>query len=371
MPEALKRPMRLLMTTDAVGGVWTYAVELAGGLAAFGVQTTLAVLGPEPAPDQRAAARQVPGLDLIVTGQPLDWTASSRAELQAAAQAVAELARAVSPDLIHLNTPALAGLAGWPAPVLGACHSCLLTWWQAVRRGEPPEDFAWRIALQAEGLRACAALIAPTRAHARAVAAAYGVAPPQVVHNGRTGQAAPADQEREAAVLAAGRLWDAGKNLPALDEVAALLSAPVLAAGPLKGPNGESIALEHIQPLGQLDPAALAGRMQQTAVFASLALYEPFGLTALEAAEAGCALVLSDIPTHRELWEGAALFAPARNPRTAAMILRGVLNNARLRRVWSRAALKRAERYTAAAMSAATLEVYATLPAPARAKAAA
>ena len=48
--------------------------------------------------------------------------------------------------------------------------------------------------------------------------------------------------------------------------------------------------------------------MARTAVFVSPALYEPFGLAVLEAAQAGCALVLSDIPTFRELWDGVALF---------------------------------------------------------------
>ena len=50
-------------------------------------------------------------------------------------------------------------------------------------------------------------------------------------------------------------------------------------------------------------------------IFVSVARYEPFGLAVLEAAQAGCALVLSDIPTFRELWGGAALFVPANDDR--------------------------------------------------------
>ena len=45
--------MRLLMTTDAVGGVWQYSLELAAALQA---EVTLAVLGPAPDAGQRAAA---------------------------------------------------------------------------------------------------------------------------------------------------------------------------------------------------------------------------------------------------------------------------------------------------------------------------
>ena len=41
----MARPLRLVLTTDAVGGVWTYATDLARGLSARGVEVTLAVLG--------------------------------------------------------------------------------------------------------------------------------------------------------------------------------------------------------------------------------------------------------------------------------------------------------------------------------------
>jgi hypothetical protein len=73
------RPRKVLMTTDAVGGVFTYAIDLAHGLAAEGVVTVLAVLGPELSPDQRAQAEAVPGLELIVTGIALDWLAEEPA----------------------------------------------------------------------------------------------------------------------------------------------------------------------------------------------------------------------------------------------------------------------------------------------------
>ena len=47
-----------------------------------------------------------------------------------------------------------------------------------------------------------------------------------------------------------------------------------------------------------------------TAIYASPARYEPFGLGVLEAALSSCALVLGDSPTLREPWSDAALFVP-------------------------------------------------------------
>ena len=37
--------MKILMTADTVGGVWTYALELAGALAPHGVEVALATMG--------------------------------------------------------------------------------------------------------------------------------------------------------------------------------------------------------------------------------------------------------------------------------------------------------------------------------------
>lgn len=99
--------MRVLITADAVGGVWTYALDLARGLAPHGVETLLAVTGPSPTPDQRRTAASIPSLTLIDTGLPLDWLAETAQEVARAGDAVMRLAATHGADLIHLNTPAL------------------------------------------------------------------------------------------------------------------------------------------------------------------------------------------------------------------------------------------------------------------------
>jgi glycosyltransferase involved in cell wall biosynthesis len=43
------------------------------------------------------------------------------------------------------------------------------------------------------------------------------------------------------------------------------------------------------------------------------ARYEPFGLSILEAALSGCALVLGNIPSMKEIWGDAALYADPDN----------------------------------------------------------
>jgi len=346
---------RLLMTADAVGGVWSYALDLAAALARrHDVETTLAVLGPLPNEDQRWSAGLVPGLTLVETALPLDWLAGRPAEVEAAGRRIAALAVETGAEIVQLNTPALAARALFPVPVVAVHHSCVATWWAGVRSGPLPDDFAWRTDLVGRGLRAADAVVAPSRAFARATRQAYGLsALPQAVWNGRAAPPAPEGEATEPAafVFSAGRLWDEGKNVRALDAAAARLGVRLLLAGPLQGPNGARVAPGHALCLGNLGGESLRDCLARRPVFASTALFEPFGLAVLEAAQAGCALVLSDIPTFRELWADAAVFVPPRDEAAIAAALDRVLRDRGLRAELGEAARRRAGRYTIAAMA--------------------
>lgn len=347
------RIRKVLMTTDAVGGVWTYGVDLADVLSGWGVEVVLAVVGPAPSRAQRAQTF----CEVIETGLTLDWMAGSAAKARASARDLAALSRKVAPDLVHLNGPAMAAGGDFGAPVLGACHSCPATWWMAVKPDRAlPRDLVWRRALQAEGMQRCDGLIAPSNAFARVIAETYGKRP-KVVRNGRHCAAARLSAPGED-VFTAGRLWDQGKNLKVLDEAARLAGLPVKAAGSLQGPAGETIRLDHLSTLGALSSEQVRMRLSKRPIFVSTALYEPFGLAALEAAQAGCPLVLSDIPTFRELWSGAALFVDPRDAADIAETLVRLSRNGDERKKLGAAARARAATYTLEAMGAATLEAY-------------
>lgn len=353
MPDGVGRSAhRLLMTTDAVGGVWRYSIDLAEGLAAYGVQTVLAILGPAASAPQHAEAKAVPGLALVDTSLPLDWTATTSAELDQAGAHLAGLAALVGARSVHLHAPALVGTAHWPVPVVAVAHSCVATWWRAMHDGAMPDDFVWRTDVARAGLFAAQAVIAPTSAHARLVEAIYGPVAVQVIHNG--GRGSPVQpRPRRLAVLTAGRLWDPAKAVAWLDRAAAQLDVPVLAAGPTVGPNGSVVQFSHLQQLGVLTPDALAAEYAGATVFASMARYEPFGLAVLEAARAGMALVLSDTPGFRELWDGAAIFVP-----TEADLLPALWQALAAPEPWAARAQARAAHYTIDKMVAGTLAVH-------------
>lgn len=357
--------MRVLMTADAVGGVWTYALDLSRELTAGGADVTLAVLGPSASAEQADSARQA-GVSLIDTRLPLDWLSDSEAEVLAAGAALSRLAAEVGADVLHLNHPALGAAYDGSAPTIAVAHSCVATWWEAVKGDEPlPADFSWRTALVDEGYRRAARVVAPSHAFAEATRTTYALArTPEAIWNGRR----PLGRESSGApvpeVFTAGRLWDEGKDLATLDRAAARLDAPVHAAGPTRGPNGAAVSLNHARPLGSLTEPELAARFAARPVFASAALYEPFGLTALEAAQAGCALVLADIPTFRELWDGAAVFFPPRDDVAAAEAIAAVLDDTSRREAMGLQARERAGRYGVGRMADAVRALYAAVRTP-------
>jgi len=350
---------RLLMTADAVGGVWIYALDLARALARHGVAATLAVLGPPPSDAQRREAENIKNLKLVLTDAPLEWLCDDEARVRGAAGLLAELARDVGADLVQLNGAPFAADADYPAPVVAVQHSCLATWWAAVNDGPAPPEWRWRADLTRRHLDAADRVVAPTAAFADLVASVYGLGKRiDVVHNGRSRSSVAPTGRTLDALFTAGRLWDEGKNVATLDRVAALVDAPFFAAGPCAGPNGTRIASRNLQLLAELASDDVRVWLAKRPIFVSSALYEPFGLTALEAAQAGCALVLSDIPTFRELWDGAALFAPARDENAFASAATTLLEDRLLRRRLERAAHERARRYKLEAMGQRMVALY-------------
>ena len=355
--------MKLLLTADAVGGVWQYATDLARALRPLGVEPILAVLGPSPSPEQR---QQAADLTIIDTGLPLDWLAADQEEVRAAGQEIAQLAARLQVDLVQLNSPALAAAVRFDVPVIAVAHSCLATWWGTVIGGEISADFRWRAELHGQGLRAADLMVTPTAAFGEMTRRAYNLASaPLTVHNGRSPLPLP-DVEGEDFAFTAGRLWDKGKNLATLDRAAAALSVPFYAAGPTSGPDGDSIRLENIRALGSLSEQEIGRRLAARPVFVSAALYEPFGLAILEAAAAGCPLVLSDIPTFRELWDGAATFVESSDDAGFAAAISSILGDEAERAKLGAAARDRAGRYTPDLMAERMASIYRRLLAPAQ-----
>jgi glycosyltransferase involved in cell wall biosynthesis len=351
----MTRPLRILLATDAVGGMWIYSLELAHALMRIGVEAVLAVMGPSPSGQQRNRAA---GLRLIDTGLPLDWMPVSPGELREAAGEIARLAHREDVDAIQVGSAAVLAGTRFERPTIAVQHSCVASWWAAVRGTPLPPEFEWRRALVEEGLHAADAVVAPTAAFAADTERLYPLARPVApVHNGRRPPVAPVIGQADF-VFTASRLWDQGKNVATLDAAAERLGVPFEAAGPCEGPNGAAAEFANLALVGELSEAKMASVLAARPVFASSALYEPFGLSVLEAAHAGCALVLSDTPTFRELWGDVACFVPARDDRGFAETIRLLLEDREMRNALGRAAQARARHYSPEAMAGKMAKLY-------------
>jgi glycosyltransferase involved in cell wall biosynthesis len=348
-------PRRILMTTDAVGGVWRYSLDLARALATGGDSIMLAGLGPQPSAEQVREARSFATLTWLES--PPDWMTRDEIDLEQFPGELKALATAYGADLVHLNAPAQAAKLDLPCPIVAVSHSCVVTWLHAVRDQVVAGDWAWQKDRNRAGFDRAGMVVAPSRSHADMLETCYGpIARLSVVHNGAL--PGPPVSRREAFVLAAARWWDDGKNAAVLNAAAAITEWPVYAAGPLEGAAGEKACLDHCVSLGSIDHAEARRLMARASIFVSTSIYEPFGLAALEAGLSGTPLVLADIATYREIWDGAAIFFDTRDPHALAACINGLARDADLRRQLGRRAARRARRYSLQAQSATMREIY-------------
>ncbi|MGR3824925.1 MAG: glycosyltransferase [Salipiger marinus] len=334
--------MRVLMTCDAAGGVWTYALDLARGLRRQGIDTVLAGFGAPPSAARMAEARAV--ADLRWTGLPLDWTVPDRADLAAVAPALDALVAATGADVLQVNAPSQAAGLTTRARVIAVTHSCVVTWFRAVRGSDVPPAWRWQRDLNAEGMARADQVLAPSRAHADLTARCYPAAGPICVVPNAI--ATPAQGlHRQPFVYAAARWWDEGKDAATLDAAAALTDWPVLAYGPVARDGVAAAAFHHAKAQGSRPHADLRRAAAEAGIFISPSVYEPFGLAALEAAAGGAALVLSDIPTYREIWADAALFAPPGDAAAFAARINDLSRNDQLRARLAEAGQRRARQF--------------------------
>jgi glycogen synthase len=357
---------RVLMTTDAVGGVWQYSMDLATALRDRGIETTLAVMGPSMEADQREeAARRA--VTLVEGRYKLEWADSPWQDIRKAGDWLLELAADVRPDVVHLNGFVHAVLP-WRAPAIVVAHSCVGSWWRAVHGVAAPPEWARYTRAVREGLAAAQLVVAPSRGMLSMLEDEYGTCDrSRVIPNGRAIVDAMIDSTplKSDVVLGAGRLWDEAKNLVALAEIAHEVSWRVALAGDCGGREDLAASTSNMTCLGRVDSASMARWYARAAIYALPALYEPFGLSVLEAAASGCALVLGDIPTLRENWSDAAVFVPPRDRRALSAAIQSLIDDPVGRQRVARRAMARARQFTVAQMADAYVDAYRTVAAQA------
>jgi glycosyltransferase involved in cell wall biosynthesis len=355
--------MRLLITTDTVGGVWQYATCLITNLRARGCEIVLATMGAPLTAAQRRTLAAIPGLVVEESAYRLEWMPDAEADVAASGEWLLSLAERHAVDLVHLNGFMHAALP-FRRPILVVAHSDVVSWFHYLRRRSPDADWnGYRFGVE-QGLERASAVVAPTHAVAADLARGFGLpaASCSVISNGiELARYSPA--QKEPVVLCAGRLWDEAKNIAQLARIADAVAWPIAAAGDRRHPTGGEFAPEGqgLRLLGFLEPAAMRQRLSSAAIFAAPARYEPFGLAIAEAAASGCALVLSDIPSLREVWGDAAVYVPLGDDAAWISTLNRLIDSRELRGHLGGAARERAQLYSADRMAGRYADLYGEL----------
>jgi glycogen(starch) synthase len=350
----------ILMTADPIGGVWQYSLELCRELAKRDVNVMLATMGRQLERGERALICDLQNVELRESSYKLEWMNEPWSDVEAAGQWLLDLEARFQPSLIHLNQYSH-GAIPWNVPVLVVGHSCVYSWFEAVQ-GAPPGP-EWRSYWEAVrlGLQGADLVTAPSRSMLSSLEKHYGrFAAAEPIYNGRSSVRFAPGKKRDY-IFTAGRLWDEAKNIASLNSIVGKVPWPIYAAGESRAPDGKQALVEGPTLLGRLDSEMLGQWFRRAAIFILPARYEPFGLSALEAALCGCALVLGDTESLREIWQDAALFVRPEDPEHVRATLVQLIANPSLREDFSRRARKRADSFTPERMGRAYLEIYAKL----------
>jgi glycosyltransferase involved in cell wall biosynthesis len=357
-----KQGQRILMTADTTKQTWTYSLTLSRALIAAGHEVVLASTGKLPDRHQRREAAAVSGLALYSSAYRISWSDDCWGDLRAAGHWLLNLSAAVGPSVVHLNDFGHADLP-WNAPVVQVVHDCIASRWRAVN-GSPPPACLRRYLLSAAGsLRAANRVVTHSRAMQRALYRHYGpMSAVRVIPNGHEPVNLQARSKGQF-ILSAGCVGDGAGNIATLLRAAARVTWPVRVAGSGTNPDISGAGLQDVCMLGEMHRAHVRAWLARAPIFALPTRYEPSGHALLEAAHSRCALVVGDIDSLREEWDGAAVFVDPDDDAGLVCALQRLIANPAERDDYANRAFARARRRTASAMSAAYANVYAELTA--------
>lgn len=337
--------MKLLMTADPGSGAWHFSLDLASSLGEQGVEVLLATMGTRPEASQRREAHALPNVLLSESDFQLEWMPGAWPDVRLAGEWLMSLAARHGVDVVHCNHLAHGALP-WDVPVLVVAHSCVLSWWEAVHGAPAPPSWDRYRDQVGTSLRSANAVITPSAAMLGAVQRHYGpIVDGAVIHSARRPMP-HASARKEPYVFASGRVADAARNFAALGRVAPQLTWPVHVAGSTLAVTGEEVDVPGVGLLGRVTSRAMGSWLKRAAIYASPARYDPSGLSVLDAARAGCALVLGDVPSLRELWDDAACFVNPDDDDALTAAIQGLIDDPHRRAMMARAARARSTTFS-------------------------
>lgn len=342
--------MHILMTTDTVGGVWTYTRELVSGLVRRGHRVTLISFGKIPSPEQATWMHGFADLEFRATGFRLEWMHKAERDIEESRAYLENVINQVKPDLLHSNQYAYGVLHA--VPCLVTAHSDVVSWWVGVHREEPPESawLRWYRDVVSGGLSRATAVVAPSQFMLDAVHQHY-LRPEcsEVIHNGRTPVLFDSRAGKHRYILVVGRVWDQAKQIFLLTQREHPFQVRIAGSQEhpdqlLAGHTGNGNRWPRVKFYGEQSERKLRVLYAHAAAYAATSCYEPFGLAPLEAAFSRCAVVVNDIPTFHELWGDSAYYFRKNNADSLAAAIRILSSNPHLRVEYGERAYLRAHK---------------------------
>lgn len=351
-------PLKVLMTADTVGGVWTYTAELCKALSNQNIHFHLVTFGARMQPWQQLEISVLDHVTVYETDYLLEWMENPWGDLEESGAYLLSLQKVIQADLIHLNGYVY-GALDWEVPVVMVAHSDVFSWFRAVKKENPGSDWTTYFTKVKKGLSEANHIVAPSNAMMFELNVIYALKKNYtIIYNSRS-SALFASGIKEKTIFCMGRIWDEAKNVKLLVDAAPKIPYPIKIAGDnqFEG-NHVDITNSNVQNLGKLDSLNIAKELSTASIYVLPAKYEPFGLSVLEAALSGCALVLGDIPSLREIWEDNAFYVDTDNAEELAKVINTLMSDQNKLQELSEKAWKRAQQFSTEKMAKQYTHLY-------------
>ncbi len=366
--------MHVLVTTDTLSGVWTYTRELVTGLVCRGAQVTLVSFGDIPVPEQTSWMDKLHGLEYRPTAFRLDWMLEGQEDFKDSSAYLAALIRERKPDVLHLNHPSFGSVpVGTPRIVVG--NGDLISWWKAVHGREPKAThwLRWYWQQIGEGLRTADVVVAPTVWMLDSLRSCYMASRNRsssrnaIIYHGRNPVSFNSYGKKDDSVLVVGHMLDPGNQIGLLTQYNHRLPISIVSSDSIARASGVPIRADvkvavdegAVSLKGHQTEVQMRALYSQSSIYVATSRYEPFGITAVEAALSRCAIVANDIPSHREVWGDAALYFDSNDAASLADVLQRLSKDRELCRTYANSAFQKAhECFTAKRMIDTYAELY-------------
>lgn len=348
----------ILMTTDTIGGVWTYTMGLCRALKKYPLKIHLIGLGKLPTQNQENELKNLENVKFYPTDYKLEWMENAHHDIEKTRLKIIEIANDTSPHLFHFNN-FICDIGYESTPKITVFHSCVQTWWKAVKSESAPVGWNLYKNHVEKALNQSNVVVFPAGAMREDARELYGInSSTAVISNARTHYPITRLRKKNM-IFCSGRVWDEAKNMSAIFKIASNLPWPVYVAGDEK-PKHESQKsdFENVRFLGKLTPHEMEQWHYSSKIYINPALYEPFGLAVLEAAHAGCALLLSDIKSLKELWQNEALFFDPNNEEDILNKVLTLIKNKELRNELREKSQNHARRFNSSKMGKCYYQLY-------------